>query len=79
MLVCTFAQSCNVCQAAIGGVWAALQWPAADVYVATMGEPQPGNRQFGQVRAHTWASGGCSALLEQQQQHARACTHRPAT
>lgn len=36
--------------AVICAVWASLQWPAADVYVATFGEPMPGNRQFGQVR-----------------------------
>ncbi len=35
--------------ASITGVWAALQWPAADIYVPTFGEPKPGNRQFGEV------------------------------
>lgn len=37
--------------ALIAGAWAALQWPAADVQVVTLGSPMPGNAQFAEVRA----------------------------
>ncbi len=33
-------------QATLCGVWAALQWPAADVRVVTMGSPAVGNLEF---------------------------------
>ena len=36
-------------QATLCGVWASLQWTAADVRVVTMGSPAVGNMQFAQV------------------------------
>ncbi len=36
--------------ASIAGVWAALQWPAADIQVVTFGSPMPGNAMFAEVR-----------------------------
>ena len=38
-------------QATLCGVWAALQWPAADVRVVTMGSPAVGNDAFARVSA----------------------------
>lgn len=35
--------------ALIAGAWAALQWPAADVQVVTLGSPMPGNAQFAEL------------------------------
>ena len=36
-------------QATLCGVWAALQWPDADVRVVTMGSPAVGNAEFARV------------------------------
>ena len=36
-------------QATLCGVWSALQWPAADVRVVTMGSPAVGNVEFARV------------------------------
>lgn len=35
--------------ATLCGVWAALQWPATDVRVVTMGSPAVGNLEFARV------------------------------
>ena len=37
--------------ASLAGVWAALQWPAADVRVVTLGSPMVGNQAWVDVRA----------------------------
>lgn len=41
--------------ASLAGVWAALQWPAADVRVVTLGSPMAGNQAWADVRAPTSA------------------------
>ena len=40
-------------QATLCGVWSALQWPAADVRVVTMGSPAVGNVEFARVSFST--------------------------
>jgi Lipase (class 3) len=56
--------------ALIAGAWAALQWPAADVQVVTLGSPMPGNAQFAEVRAQPSGSlVGPAILLELQSEH----------
>ena len=48
-------------QATLCGVWASLQWPAADVRVVTMGSPAVGNLEF--ARASPFPSPPASGFV----------------
>ena len=48
--------------ASLAGVWAALQWPAADVRVVTLGSPMVGNQAWADVSAPLALALTCSHL-----------------